>query len=817
MLLVTIIGVLPFSIKMVPRPHYAQMENQQEAVATHAEVTQLTTVVSDGPVQETTDSNSGIVHFYRGVDPFPDQGLKQVLSRKYRLGTYTWSGSDATNALVLAINFPYALMQFPNIQQKVSKFEYFRSPVEIELLIAGTMYQFGTLMAAVVPFFNGNPVDPKTADVYTMSTLDHVLVSPDSSTTTKLKIPYLALPSYIDVDNAGEDVGYFGTLVIRVLNPLREQNSTSTPSIVVSVFASFADPEVMGPTLHDAQSGNGEQKAKSSSGILSKTLERASGWTSKLSVIPAVAPYAAAGSLLLGGGAKLARFFGLDKPNSISAFNPVFQSSTNGMSVGNGMNTLQELGLDVENALSNSPQDYATSIPETNIEHLAMQPGLFAMGTFTTTDAAGTVIKKWHVTPSTAYATYDASIFQFSVAHTPCSTIANMFRFWHCDMKYAIFFRCSKFQVAKIRIAWHPSYDEIALTPEGEGDFASQVYDICGDTTVYFSVPYCKNEPYSIVKKPWEDWLTPQEDNYCAGALSLSIVNPVTNVAGTTTMPVYYNIYVATDSNPDFFGPTNPYFDTQEPSLPLVIDLSGAPFTGTQIAQSSGTLNDHTCTPVELFKSSFPSLFVGTRHTFDKVCSGEKTMSVLDLVHRYNQNPNLLELLNGTPQRKRQHIDGFGTDLYALPSEILRYWAWFSRGGTCHKLIPRSSATYLAVSNGTTFVKNVYQDETEQPYCQFGPSGVICEVSQFKPTVEFSTPYYSKFPYNTKSFTHPSLYQIANANQAFTFNGFEITYTAVDVDHLNSPVAWFIAAKDDFTYGYFRGCPRMYQLVPQDP
>jgi len=239
------------------------------------------------------------------------------------------------------------------------------------------------------------------------------------------------------------------------------------------------------------------------------------------------------------------------------------------------------------------------------------------------------------------------------------------------------------------------------------------------------------------------------------------------------------------------------------------IDTSGSTLAGTVVAQGLEKL-EKSCVPTDMFKQEFPSLWSSKSHSFTKLVSGEKVTSVFDLVHRFIKNPVDVTVIADTPKRFRQIVTpdpGNGLP-YFLPFEVFRYWSWFSRGGTVMKFVPMGTTR----CSGTLYATNIYNDVNDNYYNHLGPSGTAGEHLGFKPSLEISVPFYFKYPFSTKEYTHPTPYRVAN--QPDTFNGVSLEFMG-DGTTGNRSFYQFIAAKDDYSYGYFRGCPRVLVNVNQ--
>jgi len=187
-------------------------------------------------------------------DPYPDQGLTQVLTRPYLVQSVDWSGSSAIGAKIYQGNYPNDLFLIDNINEKLNRFKYFRGGVHVEVRLNSTTFHSGKLVLVYAPHFNtqnlwnGYHQDDMYCDT---GHLETITVSAVANETVSFDIPYVAPSTYYDLANdstLAEFNGFIGMFKLYVLSPLRLIGSTTTPQIVVSIYANFIDPQVAGFT-----------------------------------------------------------------------------------------------------------------------------------------------------------------------------------------------------------------------------------------------------------------------------------------------------------------------------------------------------------------------------------------------------------------------------------------------------------------------------------------------------------------------------------------------------------------------------------------
>jgi hypothetical protein len=273
---------------------------------------------------------------------------------------------------------------------------------------------------------------------------------------------------------------------------------------------------------------------------------------------------------------------------------------------------------------------------------------------------------------------------------------------------------------------------------------------------------------------------------------------------------VYYNIYAAADKNMDFQMPAAQPILGGDAATFEYIDYTNTSFGPPFVAQSA---QPDTMTPVTMFQKDFPALYPATSYSFNKVVSGEKISSVLDLLHRFNR----IEDLNLAPEtvyhRRYPEISSGGV-IYNYNFEYFRYWSYFARGGISYKITPGKIVGGL---DGTFYAWNANDPlNTYSTVDLWNKDGVVMENMHFKPSLEFTVAHYSTRPYWWKEHYYPSNFDGTQGEPIY--NGFNFMYSPVN-DTESSTYRYFlwIALRDDASLGYFKGCPKVTQYVPPAP
>lgn len=239
-----------------PKETTTLMDKQQ---VTNPQATDSTETVTFG--DNTGKEEPGVlldesVDIYKGTDPYPDQGLRQMLSREYVVANFNWAGTSTAGAQLQQVSFPGALFSVPQIKEKLDFFQFFRADTIVTLRLNGSQMHYGALQVAWIPHYkDGNTLNYEQS-IYTLANLNTSILSPNTSTTVQIKIPYVAPSDYWNMkdDPSTTASGFFGIVFIHVLSPLRLTTDGTTPTLNVTVFAHFENPEPAGIAVRDVGS-----------------------------------------------------------------------------------------------------------------------------------------------------------------------------------------------------------------------------------------------------------------------------------------------------------------------------------------------------------------------------------------------------------------------------------------------------------------------------------------------------------------------------------------------------------------------------------
>jgi hypothetical protein len=229
--------------------------------ATDAPLVQENNVAfQDVSTTETPMMLTGPLALYRDLATTSIPTPAASMARPYPVADITWSQDAAFGSLLMAVNFPDALLGlpsgptgFPFLVSKITNFQYARHGVRLTLRVNGNRFLYGALLAAWEPATHiaGSVPTRMTCD----SHLEHLLIFANSDETPQLDCPYHSPDPYFRVN--GFASGCVGTLRVWVAAPLTSVQPDVATGLQVSVYAEMTDLELVGATSDTVVTGVG--------------------------------------------------------------------------------------------------------------------------------------------------------------------------------------------------------------------------------------------------------------------------------------------------------------------------------------------------------------------------------------------------------------------------------------------------------------------------------------------------------------------------------------------------------------------------------
>lgn len=472
----------------------------------------------------------------RITDPYPDQGMREVLKRTYRIADVSWTTAGTSGTLLYSAAFPEALFGIPNIQEKLKSFRYLKAGVRVSMRVNANGFAGGTLMIGTIPFYDSAASGAWRHKFWTLAQSGVTLMSASKADTVEIDIPWIAPFQYRDL-RSSDNRGMIGGLFVYILNPLVFSNSGAPASLSLSIFASFIEPEVAGPDINGAPAllavskQSGEAMVKSVKNVIAGVARATS------TVAGFVKPFTA----LLPAGF-------LDKPTSLAATLPAAVTPMRGMSNASGLDISAKVALDPEAQISVDDSIFGGSKSRPTWAEILGQPGLILVTSFTQADAADTLITSWPVRPNYARTTGPGLYHPSSLAY-----FSQFWKRWRGSICYLIHFACPSNVTARVRISFLPNVTAVTAPPENQaGDVMSKVISITGDTSVVIPIEYLGDTYYKLA----QDLSVADTNNTDAiGRITISVLNEVVSVNTAAVTPIAVTVWMAAGPNFTFSMP----------------------------------------------------------------------------------------------------------------------------------------------------------------------------------------------------------------------------------------------------------------------
>lgn len=492
---------------------------------------EITEFIDEVPKQEALITESAPVP--DGQDPFRAQDICSFLSRPRIVHTLQWSSDDLSGSLLLRLSFPDTLFNSGTIWNKIQQFVYLRANLKLCFKTNGSSFHYGQLMIVWRPSPIGRTIRTTTSDpsaydsIYQVSQYDHVLVSPASAQDIEMKLPYMAplekipLASYASApsyNNVGRTYSNQGVLEVWVLTPLRASGTGAVPTVTLTIYASFDEPELTGFT-HKSLTYVPFNVPLPTSVLM----------PSNFRYTPQVAQSGPSNEIRspeLPPGAQLPIVF---QPAQLSSSH--YNQPSYPLTLG-------------ESSISDVlPVSLTSQLSEWSLFH-----------TFMVTDkqTPGTSLSSWYNNPHNCKAGTTASK-KPALFPTKLSYIAELFSLWRGPIEYRFDFIASKFHSLRVKIAWYPPETTSVSSIMEVPDAWSKIVDVQGQVSTTFTVPHLFASSYI----PFDSNAPITSNN---GIVNIMVLNQLTYFM-TPIPPIQVNVWIRAPNIEfaGFLGLTTPF------------------------------------------------------------------------------------------------------------------------------------------------------------------------------------------------------------------------------------------------------------------
>jgi hypothetical protein len=750
-------------------------------------------------------------------------------------------------------------------------------------------FQSGQLLAFFRPYNDARGVRDILNDSLTgLTALPNAILNAAICNTVEMTIPFVSPYSHL---NLPQKIGQLGQFRIVVLNKLAAAAAVSASYTVTAWFSNVslevptAAPNAFTPTsalkisdltqpekfrvayndintsldsLTDSERlrlleklskpayvAQGESRTKTSSGIISSTLDSVSAVAATASSLPLVGRYFQPIEWISRAASQVAGYFGFNKPNSLDSVSRFMQYPASGYTNAEGLDTSVSLSTMPDNSLSSKADLFGSNVDEMDIEFICNHSQFIQSSEWKTTTAAEATLLEFPISPG--YCTNADSIVPLPnfFAPTNMAYVASMFRYWRGDIRI---------KVQAVKTAYHSGRLRLSYIPGGVigGTYAlddaySWYLDLKTSSEVEFEIPYNNHVPY---KNTILHTNAAIDQKYSTGIFRISIVNSLV-APDTVAKTVSINIWLAGSNMsfaiPDFsrYIPSrskrpipgklrdveefDPDYSPHENFSPLDRLLSSPkPSYSAQVLgsfQDTG-FNDFSASPHMFSMKSAPNL------EYESLTIGERVQNLRSLTRRFAVEK---AILLADPIGKLGQLnflgsaEDFGTafdpDVAGAKSELFRvtplsYISWlytFYRGGvrvkanvlTNHK--GNLQITSLPAKDSIVVESKIIADTLTPSLLTpaFFSSKVWSVLNNF---IEVALPFYS-----TTAIKPITAYDSANPSLSFSdiaYNSYLLTYTNDKTTQLKGTLEIYKAGADDFNCGWMQGAPTLLLRAP---
>jgi len=832
------------------------------------------------------DNNRDLTYKLAG---FTDANLSQFLSRPIKIRSYQWTPSST---LFQTFNPWDDYFSNSAVRDKIRNFRNLRCNIKVKFVINGNPFYYGRIICAYNPFTLNDGVTRNRSfyeqDLVQLSQKPHIMLDPTTSQGGELTCPFIWHENWVDI-TVVDWYGDLGYIDVRDFYILQHANGATEP-ITINVFAWAEEVELAVPTqlleqagktnapldkygfpipyTNQAKSNSNKTKKKvkklsnnddgsvtefKSDGLISKPASTIASVANALSMIPVLAPYAKATSMVATKIGQVARIFGYSRPQVLEdtrAYVPRY--------LGNLCNTdtpenLVKLSVDSKNELSIDTRVMGLAgHDELTIHSIASRPSYYTQFDWTETDVSETQLLSLLVSPIYNLPLTIGSITELHP--TALAFAAAPFQYWQGSIKFRFNVICSEYHRGRLKIVYEPHYS--TGTTQLNTNYTS-IIDICEDRDFEYEVKWANVAAWAKVTD-MDDWPTTlvsspistivggsDADN---GTLNIYVMN---ELSSPSSVAADIKVQVWVSAGDDFavacpkWRPFKQYALFQPQSEIFVPQAEEAPDIQATTADSSNA-------PA----SPSPMYSFGNSIKEDNqylVYQGERIVSFRDLLRRYQYHYSFFPAEVGTSANTRMVVlnitdfpyyrgwDPNGPDTainsllatspytfccetllnYLTPAFALR------RGGLRHKMSAQYYVTSpkqltFAVARGTPEgVTNGagYKNLTTSPaWCRNAVistaynslSGLHATAAAHNPVLEYETPFYTR----GKRF-----FPARDVNQyGRTSSGCHVMIDVVgNTSDIGMRLDHFISTAEDFQLGFFTGAPVFYLYGEPDP
>jgi len=429
--------------------------------------------------------------------------LGNFLSRPVKIKEYQWT--PLTPLAVTRFNPWGEFFGNTDVLDKINRYRNLRCNLRMKVLVNGNGFYYGRALLSYNPYVTNDEITVNRTfipqDLVQASQKPHLLLDPTSSQGGEMLLPFLWPENYLDITKAGW-ADEMGEVDIHDFDVLQHANGGSDP-ITITVFCWAENVTLAVPTTNEAQ-GHVEEadldkfgfpkpyepqagkkntlKGSNTSssdefvkdGLISKPASAVAKAADALSMIPVLAPYAKATSMVSTRIGDIARLFGYSRPQVVEDTRSFVPRLVGNMANSDAPEPLVKLSLDSKNELSIDTRVMGLGgEDELTINSIAQRWSYWRQFDWPESATTDSMLSSMVVTPLYCQSVTASPVLE--IHPTALAYASTPFEAWQGSIKFRFNVVCSEYHRGRLRIVYNP-----ATSPPGAIPF-NQVYSTIVD------------------------------------------------------------------------------------------------------------------------------------------------------------------------------------------------------------------------------------------------------------------------------------------------------------------------------------------------
>jgi len=443
-------------------------------------------------------STSGPVVSATHSEPGGDE-ISQFFQRPLLINTFTWPSTVTSGTQIQNMDPWYLYLNNPIVKRKTANFYKISGTLVLDVVIQAAPTQYGHAIVQLVPQGTEQYLEPYTVEQEPLNTLDFLPtmwqstqdiygdLDPATSESLEFTLPWIFTQDSIEL-NSLSTVGPLGgglqtqwRFLTHCVVPLGNATNVATVGdVTIRVFARLENVKLSIPLTAQA----GEKKKQGKVGKFAGAVSAVAG---AIKGVPFIGEIAAGVEVVSNAIGAVADWFGFTRVSSFAKAMPVRNQTFPGLPHVDGEDTGTSLTLLQKNAVAIDPDIFGSGgkVDIESFDELFRRKTLISLTTWTTSQAAGTILLAIPVTPDCCHV---AAPFAYP---TPAGYVAKHFSNWRGPMYYEIQVRCSTLHRGMLQIVYHPSSDADASDPTNTS--FNTVFELAAGGAHTFYVGWAQN------------------------------------------------------------------------------------------------------------------------------------------------------------------------------------------------------------------------------------------------------------------------------------------------------------------------------------